>query len=271
MGDGGSGAMGGGGADAGAGGGGGGGLGSLLKPGVDLSPILPTGPTFTFQMPADAITAHPKTEGVAQQYGLVILFNIACAGHIEIVPIDPNNINPQQVPIGCFDSNHKQVGPEDWVFGYTRVYAYDTITNANPVIASIDKDGKTIASPSSLPVSTSTPPDVGDATLDVTHCSGDKCPSVSLGPVVPASSQETQAQIPGNTKEEIWADFYTTIGSYDADARLLYDSVAGSLGGPKVTNNTFHPPDRAGAGFLWIVVHDSRGGASWVTLPVHAN
>ena len=57
---------------------------------------------------------------------------------IEIVPLDPNNPNPQQVPIGCFDANHNALGPDDWVFGFTRVYAYNDVANANPTISSID-------------------------------------------------------------------------------------------------------------------------------------
>ena len=35
-----------------------------------------------------------------------------------------------------------------------------------------------------------------------------------------------------------------------------------------MTDNQFTPPNTAGNGFIWIVVHDSRGGASWVTIPV---
>jgi hypothetical protein len=89
--------------------------------------------------------------------------------------------------------------------------------------------------------------------------------------VVPASSPEVQMQVgPGvSEKEQIWADFYTTLGGFDDQARLLYDVKAGSLGGPDVTNNKFNPPDRPGDGFIWIVVHDNRGGASWATVPVH--
>ena len=55
-------------------------------PGVDLTPFLPHGPTYEVTLPADIITSHPKVEGAAAPYGLVIVFNIACAGHIEIEP-----------------------------------------------------------------------------------------------------------------------------------------------------------------------------------------
>jgi|HubBroStandDraft_1064217.scaffolds.fasta_scaffold55392_2 hypothetical protein len=239
--------------------------GGAFQPGVDLTQFLPTGPTYQFTMPADAITSHPVTPGVPVPYGLAILFNIACAGHIEIVPFDPSNANPQQVPIGCFDANHNQLGPDDWVFGFTRVYAYSSIANANPVISSVDIQGE------SYPVTGSVPSYATTKTFTASHCT-DKCATTAIGPIVPASSQEAQSQLgPGNQpKEEIWADFYATYGSFSDDARLLYDPTAGSLGGASVTDDQFTPPTTAtpSKGFIWIVVHDNRGGASWVTVPV---
>jgi hypothetical protein len=275
-GDGGSSAGGGdGGSSAGGGDGGssaGGGFGPLM-PGVDLTPFLPQGSSFRFTMPDDAITAHPTVKGVDVPYGLAIIFNVACAGHLEIVPLDPNNPNPQQVPIGCFDAKHNQLGPDDWVLGFTRVYAYADVTNANPVIAKIDTSAPCTASDGGTASCTidGGPISYTTSTLAVEHCAGN-CKDIPIGPVVPPSSQETQKQLgSGNqTKEEIWAEFYSTFGSFKNSARLLYDSTMGSPGGPDVTDNRFTPPDDAGTGFIWIVVHDNRGGASWVTIPVEA-
>jgi hypothetical protein len=237
-----------------------------LEAGVDLTPFLPTGPTYTFTMPNDAVSSRLVAPGVPVPYGLAILFNIACAGHIEIVPLDPSNPNPQQVPIGCFDANRNPLGPDGWVFGFTRVYAYTSVTNANPVISSVDIDGK------SFPV-TGSPPAYGTVTpLQTAHCGGG-CKKVKVGPVVPPSSSEVQLQLgPGSqAKEEIWADFYATFGKFDDEARLLYDPSIGSVGAPSVTDNSFTPPATAATsdGSIWIVVHDNRGGASWVTVPVH--
>jgi hypothetical protein len=253
--------------DGGAPGGGG------FAPGIDLTPLLSVGPTFTFQVPADAITTHPVVAGQGTPYGLVVLFNVACAGHLETVAFD--NGNPQQPPIGCFDSNHNALGPDDWVFGFTRVYAYATATNANPVISRVDEGpGRTIASgqffePPPPPPAVFSAESL-DGTLVLQHCSNG-CPKVPIGPVVPPSSQEVETQMgPGFTgKEEIWADFYSTLGTFDDDARLLYDPSIGSLGAPSATDNNFNVPSDPGDGFIWIVVHDNRGGASWVTVPVH--
>jgi hypothetical protein len=233
---------------------GGGPAGGRLEPGVDLT-LLPTGPSFQFTMPADAVTAHPN-QPPAIPYGLAIVFNVACAGHLELLPLDPGNV--QSAPIGCFDSQHNLLGPNDFVFGFSRVYAYDELENANPVIDHIDVEGKSV----DLQQGFETP-----------RCASGSCASIHIGPVVPASSQEVnplERDVNGNQlKEEIWAEFFASTGSLSDEARLLYNTTTGSVGGPNVTDNQFHPPSDAGDGFIWIVVHDSRGGASWATVPVH--
>jgi hypothetical protein len=78
-----------------------------------------------------------------------------------------------------------------------------------------------------------------------------------------------QSDVHGNPlNEEIWADYYTTFGSFSGDTGLLYDATHGSIGDAGTTDNQWTPPSTPGTGFIWIVVHDDRGGASWVTIPV---
>jgi hypothetical protein len=259
--------------------GGAGGLGAFggLKPGVPIEG-LPTGPSYRFTMPADAVTSHPVVAGAPISYGLAILFNVACAGKLELLPISPGNQNPQAVPIGCFDSSGNQLGPDDWVLGYTRVYAYDTLTNNNPIIDHVDVAGKTLAVTPQADApwiyTTATCPDC----LTVSHCasSNDNNCQLAIGPVVPSSSWEVnpeQTQVNGQPlHEEIWADFYTTTGQVQYSARLLYDPTAGLVGPPSDTDNNYQPPGAptppGQPNYIWIVVHDDRNGASWVTIPV---
>jgi hypothetical protein len=223
-------------------------------------------------MPADAVTAHATPAG-SDPYGIAILFNVACAGHLELVPVDPSNGNPQTIPIGCFDQNHQPLGADDWVFGFTRVYAYPAdsgVTNANPVIQDVYVEGQSrglMPGPAQSYVA---------KTLTSSRCTTSNqndCPHVHIGPDVPASSQESYTLNGNSTREEIWADFYTTFGKLENAARLLYDVGKGSTGDPSVidsvTNNQWLPPSDPGDGFIWIIVRDNRGGASWVTIPVH--
>lgn len=251
---------------------------SALKPGINLTPLLPSGPSYQFHMPSDIIAAHTPVAG-STPYGLAILFNVACAGHLELLPPNPSNDNPQQAPIGCFDSSENQLGPDDWVLGFTRVYAFGpgslpdggVDTNANPVISSIDVNGQ--SQPVTLaPNATQIYLAQGFQASACTTSNGSKCPRVPVGPVVPGSSWELD---PGSTDvhgnplhEEIWADFYSTFGSFSGNAGLIYDATVGLLGPPSVTDTQFEPPDTAGDGTIWIVVHDNRGGAAWVIVPV---
>ena len=250
------------------------GMGSFLGAGGALN--LPTGPSYTFRMPSDAVTSHAPSQGTSVPYGLAIVFNIACAGHLQLVPIDPSNQNPQTVPIGCFDSSGNQLGADDWVFGFTRVYAYDTLTNHNPVISYVDIGGKHLAvtpQPGAPQIYTTPACDSPTGCLTMPHCTGDgsTC-QVPFGPVVPMSSWEVnpeQKDVNGNPlHEEIWVDFYATFGNLGDEARLLWDSTTGLVGPPSATDSLFQAPSTPGTGTIWMVVHDDRGGASWVTMPV---
>lgn len=236
---------------------------SALAPGVDLTPLLAQGDCVDFVMPADAITAHTSAPAPPVPYGLAILFNIACAGHLELVPRDPDNV--QSPPIACFDAQHNRLGPDDYVLGFTRVFAYGTLENTNPTIDHVEVRGQ--------PVDLD-PDAAADAGFDIDHCpAGSRCEQVPIGPVVPASSQEPNPlvhDVKGNElKEQIWAEFFSTLGSFTSDSRLLYDPAMGSVGTPADTDSKFEAPDHAGDGTIWIIVHDNRSGATWTTVPVH--
>ncbi len=226
-----------------------GGLAALLTPGVDLTPLLASGPSFTFQMPSNAIIDRT---GVSPSYGLVILFNFACAGHIEVVPFDPNSGNPQDIPLSCFDDNHNQVPPSDYVIGFTRVYAYADSTEVNPTITSVDLGGTTLAIDGGVTTAPFTPP----------ICDQNNCPHHPIGPVVPPSAP------PGKV---VWFDAYSTIGTFTDESRSLYNPMA-TFDIPAGTNTNFlSPTNIMGApaqNFVWIVVHDNQGGADWVTVPL---
>ncbi|HXN34218.1 MAG TPA: hypothetical protein VN894_20290, partial [Polyangiaceae bacterium] len=195
--------------------------GGPLQPGIDLTQVLPAGPSFPFTMPADVVATHMTKAGTTP-YGLAIVFNIACAGRLELLPFDPSNV--QAPPVGCFDAQRNQLGPSDFVFGFSRVYAYEQIENTNPVIDHIDVEGKTV----DLQLGFQTPP-----------CTASHCASIHIGPVVPASSQESnplEKDVNGGPlKEEIWADFFSDVGLLDDESRLLYNTTTGSVGDPSVT------------------------------------
>jgi len=145
------------------------------------------------------------------------------------------------------------------VFAFSLVYAFADRTNANPVIDSVTFAGSPIDPAAGITVDT------------CTQASIDNCPTTPLDTIVPASSQE---QDPSNKdvngrvlNEEIWVDMYLTDGKLKHDVTILYDPASGRV--PN-TATDYTAPQTSGDHMLWVVVHDNRGGANWMQIPVHA-
>jgi hypothetical protein len=241
-------------ADAGAGGAAGAATGNPLANiprGVDLSAFLPQGDTFSFTMPADAIQPRVGTD----PYGLAILFNIACAGQVRLAELDPTG-GAQQVPIQCTDESGVPLPPSDYVIGISRVYAYETRTNTNPVIEKLTFEGQDV--------------DVAKGiTLDrCTDVKRTDCPEKKLDVRVSDSSWEENPSevIDGRVlREQIWASLYSDKGDLEVEARLLFDTTKGR---PSKTEVKFKAAAEPGTGTIWAFVHDNRGGAAWLVVPV---
>ncbi len=115
----------------------------------------------SFSIPQGTIIPRVGTAA----YGLLFMFNVACAGHLQVLPSASSSQNPQALPIGCFDASGQMLGPENYVFGFTRIYVYDpsdpgpATVNHNPVVAALDTpsftepDGALSATAASIGVS----------------------------------------------------------------------------------------------------------------------
>jgi hypothetical protein len=242
--------------------------GTTLPIGVDLSKLLhlPQGPTLSVPISSDIITKHAPTTGT-DPYGIAIVFNMACAGHPELLPPNSSNLSFNQLPVGCFDKNGP-VDSDSYVVGYATIYAYEKITNQNPVISQMlyQRDGgfgfvgdSSVADAGSF----------GDAGIVVPTCTATKgCPTYSFDIDVPDASWEVDPQdLSSNGQplhEQIWVDYYWTAGNFSDDSRLVYDPTLGPVGGTAVTMTA---PATPTAATFWAVVHDNRGGVAWDIVP----
>jgi hypothetical protein len=229
----------------------------IYPPGVDVTANLHSGTALSFQMPADAITLHHGSRG-GEPYGLAVVFTIACAGHVEYSS-PPADAPADTVPFGCFDAGGTKLGPSDFVFAYSLVYSFADRANANPALQSVTYGGADVD------------PAAG---ISLPHCMQsdiNRCPTTPLDVVIPDSSDETDpANLDANgnpLKEQIDVDYYLTAGKVDHDTVIIFDPHAGRL---SKTSDNFHSPQSAGDFSLWAVVHDNRGGASWLQVPVHS-
>lgn len=241
---------------------------ATFQPGIDLSPCLPVGPTLAVSLPKDIITSHPPVMGTTVPYGVAIVFNMACAGHPEVLPVDQANLSVNQLPIGCFDQNHNLLSADSYVIGYATLYSYETLTNQNPVIANVlfqgkDLDGGFLGD--SSPEQDAGAP--GEGGVVIAHCTASKvaeCPSVTFDVSVPPSSQERDL-LDKPLGEQLWVDYYITAGTLSDDARLLYDPTLGKV--TTGTSTNYQAPMSPTPGTFWAVVHDNRGGVAWDAVP----
>lgn len=229
---------------------------------TDLTPLLHAGTTFSFTMPSDIITSHTKKNGSvdAEPDGLVVVFSIACAGHVEYTP-PAKGASLNALPLACFDENHKELSPNDWVFAYSQVFAFADRPNANPIFTGLTSAGAAV--------------DL-NAGITVTHCvpppakSRQHCPTTAFDVVIDDASWEedpSNLDVSGKPRhEEIRADYFITDGKMDHDTVNVFDSISGRI---KDTTNQYTAPAAAGEQTLWVVVRDNRGGATWLTTPLH--
>jgi hypothetical protein len=203
-------------------------------------------------MPLDAVKPREGSE----PYGLGIVFNILCAGQVQFAERDPSG-GVQQVPVLCADENGQKLPPSDYVIGISRVYAWPDRVNGNPIIESVTFEDKDV---------------VPTAGLTLERCTAEKerdCKENKIGVRVSDASWEpnpSDVTRDGELREQIWVDYYSDIGKFDEEARLLFDTREGRISD---TDATFRAPKDVTDGTLWAVVHDNRGGATWIVVPLH--
>jgi hypothetical protein len=98
-----------------------------------------------------------------------------------------------------------------------------------------------------------------------TESNRDNCPNLRLTPHIDKSSAEidsTSKDQNGNPlTESLWIDYYATKGDFTHTVRLVNDPVA--LWNDDQWTEWRAPPD-PGPVRLWGIVHDNRGGMTWV-------
>ncbi|APR79583.1 Hypothetical protein A7982_04930 [Minicystis rosea] len=242
----------------------------LFTGGFDLDDLLQkglvgVGKTYSVKLPETIISSRPPAQGGAPRYGVAYVFFMACAGTLEPIPLEGTGA-AESFPIGCFDAQHRRLGAEHFVPGFTQVYAFeDQRPNENPTITGMTKNGE------ALPEDDSHAPDVEacpvseEERLGPPSC-GKKdafqtCPSYDISITVPANVAEddpSSTSPDGTTfKETVWVDYFADRGDFDGDARLVSDATEGQRTDFAVT---WIAPPEPGPVRIWAVIHDNRGG-----------
>lgn len=235
-----------------------------LPPGVQLG----FGDDFSLTMPADIISSRPPPVDEKQPpYGLAYVFFAACAGKLG----PPPEGEAIAFPLACYGPGDELLGAEDFVAGYSAVYAFDDYRNQNPIVAGFRVAGQDAASNCIDGACVGTPP---PATLDCTTApcvaacpddGEDSCPEIAIQPIVdPASAEIDQVSVDAYGKkyqEQMWIRYYVNRGGVKSDVRLLNDATDGWNEG---YGTKLYAPKKPGPMSVWAVVHDNRGGQAWV-------
>jgi hypothetical protein len=236
--------------------------------GGQASEVVGLGPTFKFTVPTN-IADRPPPGDNAPAYGLSYLFFAACGGQLEQDASVSGNL-----PLRCVDPASGEVlGPDDFVIGYTPIYSYATITNANPVTTGLLFQGALDAVP---PLSCANVLDCGEGQgcspdgrclPRVPPCTEEKlddCPEYELRvEVTQPAEEDTASKIEGGDVffESIWASYFSTDGRFTREAALVNDAQQGWVDEQETKWRAPNAP--AGLVRFWAVVRDSRGGTDW--------
>jgi len=225
------------------------------------------GPNFDLSLPDDIVSSLPDPEDGNTKFGLAYVFFMACAGEVRPV-VQDGDTSAGFFPLGCFDAEGVELGPDGFVPGYTQIYVFDDgRENANPDVRALIFDGDKIEPEAVIqatfcPVTLEERRRAGCAALDEFT----ECTPVELDIDVPDDIAEIDPEskdADGDPLNEVvWVTYFASGGSFEGDTKLVSDATTGIQSERRVD---WVPPDVPGFYQIWAVTRDNRGGSHIVT------
>ncbi|MFO0737763.1 MAG: hypothetical protein U0270_17865 [Labilithrix sp.] len=224
----------------------------------NLTPILVESTKTSITIPQNALDGVVLRPGQTERFVTAYNFVVACAGHVERIPLK-SGLGLNQIPVGCFDDETGlELGDGAFVLGFTRVFVFDTRRNTVPVLDGVTFEGQ--------PVDTTAGVKTGKCVKD----KNGQCKTVKFNVSFPDANAEIDpdnVDSNGNVlRETIYVDWFTTNGFFRSDRKIVYD---GNLGRPPKTDVEYEPPNDPVTGAkIWAILHDNRGGTVWREFPL---
>lgn len=244
----------------------------------------------SFDVPDDLLAERPNPAPGQPRYGTALSFFALCASDWDpLPPLGPFEFlaggGGEALPLVCRGGDGKLVGPDDFVAGYTTLYSFaptdgDVLRNGNPIVTgfeidgheilALDEDGEDNPALCLNADCREQPPElVGcDQSGCIEACDDDgesDCPEIHVRPIVDRSSAErddvANLYYDRNAGEQMWINYYVDRGGLESPVRLLNDAT---VGWNEDYGTQLYAPREPGPLSLWAVVHDNRGGTSWV-------
>ena len=253
------------------------------------SGLLGQGTGYDLVIPEDILSSAPRLASDPVHFGVSYVFFAACTGNL--VPAEGAG---DKFPFACLNDDGAPIGPSGFVIGFSTVYSYENDLNHSPVLTGLDFDSRTALASSVDPFGDTDVPELpipctaeteaadcagapfghparcsqnGVCAPFISACSGKGCPGLRVSPLLRAASVEGA---PGGGTEITWAGYYSTLGTWSSDTRLVADRSNG-LARDFSSLWTAPPPAAGGArqsARLWVTVNDQRGGATWAFFDV---
>ena len=211
----------------------------LLAQGLDLSSI-------SYTVPSDALDSLPSA---AKPSAMVGLLSIACPGDLSLEP------GPNDLPFTCKEAGTGRVFDfEEYIIGLKRIQVRSTDRNQNPTIESVTFDGQEWPE---------------NEVKQVIACDTDKneykpCADDTKHRIAArlsaASVESGTTEFGVDFTEQVIIEYFATEGVFEYEIKVASDP------------QTNWAARKAASGkdlTLWMVVHDDRGGATWVQRHVH--
>ena len=230
--------------------------------------VFGTGPHYDLLVPTDILSGSPKQAGDVIHFGVSFAFFAVCAGELH-----PRPDLTDRVPLECLDAKSgAPLGRRDFVTGYTTLYSYEGVTNHNPELRGVHFGALALTStPCTSDADCAGLVDAargfgarcgarGTCDPVVPACSAAaECPKILITPDVGAESAEA---LPGeDANEVVWANYYSTAGSFEEATELVNDHSTGYI----ADHGSYFRPATGSAlpTTVWVTINDQRGGAAF--------
>jgi hypothetical protein len=248
---------------------------------------------------------HPSQDPFVPPYGVSYVFFALCAG---TPGIEAGGITCRDTTDTSSDPRGRKLDSENFVLGYSAVYSFARKIQdpAQSAPSLIDRDEPYLNhNPFATgflvgPADVTDVSCVGDAclgscgdagcenlplpaqvdcdthrTLCIAPCAEDgdiaECPPTNLRPIIDKAlvvepDEVTNGAYKRGFLEQQWIDYYSTKGAFRSPTKLLNDATRGF--NPD-HGTQFYAPKESGPVQIWAVIHDNRGGMSWVGTTLH--
>ncbi len=235
--------------------------------------------TFTLEIPEDSLRSSIIDPRLPDS-GTAFVFYGICTGTLAgpgigddaDIPFTDLEVGEDLIP-KCLDEEGNELGADDFIIGYSAIFIYEELRNANPMIIGFTVEGQDVTvdcTDTECDAQFSVPEiegcQQGVPCLQACEDDGDflNCPGIEIGALLHRDSAEKDevAEIAYGTdiEEAIWVSYFVDRGSVSPPVKLVNDAT---VGWQDDYTTKIYAPKEPGPLRIWAAARDNRGGISW--------